>query len=192
MILIKGIGWINRSSFGTAITDQSWDFPSMKLLHKTLKLNRIIKESIKDFGRLDNLSKLTVAATSLAILDSTSQILNDDNTDIGIIGSNYSGSLASNVDYFTDYIKSGRTLSRGSLFVYTLPSASLAASAIAFGLQGPILFTMFSGNGILSRLFEEADKTITGYNLKSLIVVYECQGFVQAFLVERSNLNVLS
>lgn len=184
MILIKGIGWINSSSFGTAISDQSWEFSSMKLLHKTLKLHGIIRNSIKDFGRLDKLSKLTVAATSLALLDSLSEISNNDKAHIGIIGSNHSGSLSSNVDYFTDYVNSGRKLSRGSLFVYTLPSASLAASAIAFGLQGPILFTMFSGDGVLSRLFEEADKTVIGYNLKKLVAVYECNDNVQAFLME--------
>jgi len=64
----------------------------------------------------------------------------DQKQDIGIIGTNETGCFQSNLRYFRDYIRSGRTLGRGILFVYTLPSIPLAEAAIQFGFQGPLLY----------------------------------------------------
>ena len=45
-----------------------------------------------------------------------------------------------NSEYFQDYVANGRTLGRGNLFIYTLPTSALGELAIALSLNGPCMF----------------------------------------------------
>ena len=94
----------------------------------------------KNFGRLDNVSKMVCYASALALKDAGEPYSSDNKKDMGIICTNTDGSLESDIDYFKDYLVSGRKLSRGNLFIYTLPTSPLAEAAIHFGLQGPLLY----------------------------------------------------
>ncbi len=59
---------------------------------------------------------------------------------MGVIAASQAGCLDANLSYFEDYINHGRSIARGNLFVYTLPSSPLADAAIHFGCQGPLLY----------------------------------------------------
>ncbi len=58
---------------------------------------------------------------------------------IGLIACDRAGSERANWAYFADYANSGRTLARGQMFAYTLPTAIAAECAIACRLTGPLL-----------------------------------------------------
>lgn len=58
---------------------------------------------------------------------------------IGLIATDRAGSERANWAYFADYVNSGRTLARGQMFAYTLPTAIAAECAIACRLTGPLL-----------------------------------------------------
>ena len=58
---------------------------------------------------------------------------------VGLIASDRTGSERANWAYFADYVNSGRTLARGQMFAYTLPTAIAAECAIACRLTGPLL-----------------------------------------------------
>lgn len=58
---------------------------------------------------------------------------------IGLIADDRAGSERANWAYFADYVNSGRTLARGQMFAYTLPTAIAAECAIACRLTGPLL-----------------------------------------------------
>ena len=58
---------------------------------------------------------------------------------IGLIACDRAGSERANQAYFADYVNSGRTLARGQMFAYTLPTAIAAECAIACRLTGPLL-----------------------------------------------------
>ncbi len=107
--------------------------------HLLLK-KRLFSYPFKNFGRLDALSKMTCYAVALALQDAGIHYSSGRKQDIGIIGTSTPGSLQSDIYYFQDYLNSGRTLSRGNLFIYTLPTSPLAEAAIYFGLQGPLLY----------------------------------------------------
>ncbi len=107
---------------------------------KALPGKEIFSYPVKNFGRLDNISRLTCYAVALALKDAGIKYSMYHKHDIGIICTNKSGSLQSDILYFRDYLDSGRTLSRGNLFIYTLPSSPLGEAAIHFGLQGPLLY----------------------------------------------------
>jgi 3-oxoacyl-(acyl-carrier-protein) synthase len=59
--------------------------------------------------------------------------------EIGLVGAGYEGCVRADQEYFRDYVASGRSLGRGNLFIYTLPTSTLGEVAIALTLTGPTL-----------------------------------------------------
>jgi 3-oxoacyl-(acyl-carrier-protein) synthase len=116
---------------------------------KALLKKEILATSYKNFGRIDNASKMTCYAAALALQDAGIEYSRNRKQDIGIIGANNQGSLETDMNYFKDYLDSNRTSSRGNLFIYTLPTSSLGEAAIRFGLQGPLLYIAASDNSLL-------------------------------------------
>jgi hypothetical protein len=83
---------------------------------------------------------MTACAVALALRDADIDYAPTIKQDIGIIGTSSEGSLKSDIAYFRDFVDNGRTLARGNLFIYTLPSSPLAEAAIHCGLVGPLLY----------------------------------------------------
>jgi len=137
MIYIGGLGWINRQGYGCV---------KSSLKHTgTPKKEEIFLHPFDNFGRLDPVSKMTAYAVALALKDAGITYPLSRKQDIGIIGTNAAGCINSDIRYFKDYLDSGRTLSRGNLFIYTLPSSPLSEAAIHFGLQGPLFYAAGTG-----------------------------------------------
>ncbi len=125
----------------------------------TLAKRDIFSHPFKNFGRLDTISKMTAFGVSLALQDAGIEYSPTEKQDIGIVGTNAEGSLRSDIAYFRDYLESGRTLSRGNLFIYTLPSSPIGEAAIHFGLQGPVLYAAGDGRA-LSAVLDTAKEMI--------------------------------
>ncbi len=147
MISINGIGWLNKEEYGCIMKRRRVHYKDKTLLRK-----KIFSIPFKNFGRLDNVSRMTCYTVALALKDAGIEYSLNRKQDIGIIGTNTSGSLQSDIDYFKDYLESGRTLSRGNLFIYTLPSSPLGEAAIHHGLQGPLLYIASPDKSLLSVL----------------------------------------
>ncbi len=146
-ISVRGIGWLTKEGYGCVRNG---------LLHRyeiregvrTAPGKEIFCHPFKSFGRLDTISKMTAYAVSLALQDAGVAYSPQLKQDIGIVGTNAEGSLRSDIEYFRDYIAAGRTLSRGNLFIYTLPSSPLGEAAIHFGLRGPLLYAVDRSNAL--------------------------------------------
>jgi 3-oxoacyl-(acyl-carrier-protein) synthase len=110
---------------------------------------------------MDAISRMTACAVALALKDAGIEYSPAKKQDVGIIGTNAEGSLCSDLEYYKDYIKSGRTLSRGNLFIYTLPSSPLGESAIHFGFLGPLLYAT-GGPSDLALVLDTAADMIRG------------------------------
>ena len=147
-VSVLGIGWINTDEYGCLGQGSRFKredgTPPIPLYEgdKGGGLHRkgIFSYAFKNFARLDNISKLTCYAVALALKDAGIEYSVDQKQDMGIIGTSRKGSLQSDANYFNDYLKCGRGLARGNLFIYTLPSSPLGEAAIHFGLQGPLLY----------------------------------------------------
>lgn len=139
-ISVLGIGWLTRAGYGCIRRGLRQAYGSGEGAH-SLSKKGILLHPVKNFGRLDATSRMTVYAVALALQDAGIDYSPAKKQDIGIIGTNDEGSLQSDIEYFRDYVGSGRTLSRGNLFIYTLPSSAVGEAAIHFGLQGPLLYT---------------------------------------------------
>jgi 3-oxoacyl-(acyl-carrier-protein) synthase len=192
MISIKGIGWINKEEYGCVLRDISESYKD-----KTLPKKRIFTVPFKNFGRFDNISKLTCAAIALALKDAGIEYSIDRKQNIGIISTNTSGSYQTDMFYFSDYLNSGRTLSRGNLFIYTLPSSPSGEAAIHFGLQGPLLYVAEPHNSIVTALetaaemisFNEASTMLAGMAEESCAIYFVLKKGHNSALNELCNLD---
>jgi len=132
-VVISGIGWVNTSGYSQgrqAIFSQGCEGKLPKLLPKSLFLNPFHR-----FGRLDEYSKLGVAAIALALkdarLEAWSRVRN-----IAIISSTVFSCLNTDEQYYETVLPEEGRLASPSLFAYTLPNAFLGEAAIHFGLSG--------------------------------------------------------
>ncbi len=150
-ISVRGIGWLTNSGYGCVRTGLRNEYESSEGAH-ALHKKRIFSHPFKNFGRLDTISRMTAYAAALALSDAGIEYSPLKKQDIGIIGTNAEGSLRSDIEYFRDYVKGGRTLSRGNLFIYTLPSSPVGEAAIHFGFLGPLLYAVGQDNSLLSVL----------------------------------------
>jgi len=160
LIGIYGIGWINKNEYGNIAMKKTTSYEESEF--DGLAKSGIFSFSFKNFGRLDRISKLTCIAVALALKDAGISYTPQKGQDIGIVGSGASGSLQSDIDYFKDYLDCGRTLSRGNLFIYTLPSSPMGEAAIHFGLQGPLLYASAPENPLLTTLTIASEMVLSG------------------------------
>lgn len=139
-ISVLGAGWISSKGYGTVNLCEEYLFAQEETLYTVAK-SGIFNRPVKNFGRLDRLSRITLAAVSLALRDAGIDSSPDCKKDIGIVGTNDLGSLETDIAYFKDFVDNGRKLARANLFIYTLPSSPMGEAAIHFGLAGPLLYT---------------------------------------------------
>jgi len=152
MIIISGIGWISKQKYGCVKRKIRKDYTDIKSLYLKLQNESVFLYPVKNFGRFDTMSKMACCAGALALYDAGIKYSGKHKQDIGIISTNTDGCLKSNMNYFKDYVQTGRKLARGNLFIYTLPSSPLAEAAIHFGFQGPLLYIMFPQKQVPSLL----------------------------------------
>jgi 3-oxoacyl-[acyl-carrier-protein] synthase II len=157
MISVYGIGWMNDAEYGCVVRNLRKPCEDKMLLKK-----EILPNAYKNFGRIDNVSKMTCYASALALKDAGIEHSQANKQDIGIVGTSDQGSLETDMNYFRDYVDSSRTLARGNLFIYTLPTSSLGEAAIRFGLQGPVLYISASENSLLSVMDTAAEMILLG------------------------------
>jgi len=158
MISLCGMGWINKEEYICALKGETVSFKESSSFDG-LSRRGIFSCPFKNFGRLDEVSKLVCYAVALALKDAGESYAGDLKKDMGLVGTNADGPLQSDIDYFRDYIESGRKLSRGNLFLYTLPSSPFGEAAIHFGLQGPV-FYMSSGQALLPGVLKTASEML--------------------------------
>ncbi|RPH50385.1 MAG: hypothetical protein EHM85_10670 [Desulfobacteraceae bacterium] len=170
MIAVTGIGWLNRKEYGCVIGNIIKRLEGLDSLYTSFKRESIFSYPVKNFSRFDAISKTTCFCAALALKDAGIYYSAGQKQDIGIFGANESGCLESNINYFKDYIESGRILARGNLFIYTLPSIPLAEAAIHFGLSGPLLHISFNEKSLPS-LLSFAGKSILEGEAPAILAV---------------------
>ncbi|MDD5773494.1 MAG: beta-ketoacyl synthase N-terminal-like domain-containing protein [bacterium] len=85
-------------------------------------------------------SKITFNAIGLALKDAGMNCQSIPGQDIGIIGTNTSGCVNSDIDYLNNYLNAGRNSYQKKLFIHTMPSSFLSESAIYYKFQGPVFY----------------------------------------------------
>lgn len=107
---------------------------------------------------------------------------------MGVLGTNEEGCLQSNINYFKDYVDSGRKIARGNLFIHTLSSTPLSETAIAFGCQGPVVYMTFKGNHT-ALILDQADAMISRGEASELLVVSSAREAAICFVLRQKDDN---
>jgi len=186
MIVIKGIGWITSTEYGSILRKLQYNYNELKSLYSHLLHESVLRYPIKNFGRFDDRSKMTCCSIALALNDAGITYSNSTKNDIGVLGTNDNGCIKSNLSYFKDYVASGRIMARGNLFIYTLPSTPMAEAAIYFGFQGPLLYVKFQVNQIPSML-RFAGKMILREETSKMIAVEASEEKAVCFVLDKKN-----
>ena len=141
-IMIGGIGWLDGSGWGCVLSGRRE--AGAAACNALWKRRDVFETPVRNLGRFDGATRLTVAACGLALADAAACGFARPARGIGLVISNREGSLQANLAYFRDYLQAGRTLARGNLFIYTLPSSPLAEASIYFGFDGPMFYAGFT------------------------------------------------
>jgi 3-oxoacyl-(acyl-carrier-protein) synthase len=158
VIVLCGMGWIDKEAYMCVKKNMRVRYKDSTSFDGLARTG-IFSSAFKNFGRLDEVSKLVCYAVALALKDAGEAYDCNFKKDMGLIGTNADGSLQADIDYFRDYLESGRKLSRGNLFLYTIPTSPLGEAAIHFGLQGPV-FYMTSGKSSLEPVVRAASEML--------------------------------
>lgn len=153
MIRVLGLGWVQGGEFGCARLGRRHAFPAGATLHSLWRAAALLPAPPKNVGRFDAATHLACDAIALALRDAGLESAAGRTQDIGLLVATPDGSVAANRAYFADYLAGGRTLGRGNLFIYTLPTSAAAEAAICFGLRGPLLYAAAArrpAHGLLS------------------------------------------
>jgi len=167
MIAVLGIGWLTPEGYGCIRSELQHTYETGEGAH-TLPAKDIFSHPFKNFGRLDRISRMTAFGVSLALQDAGIEYSPLRKQDMGIVGTNREGSLQSDREYFRDYLAGGRTLSRGNLFIYTLPSSPMGEAAIHFGLLGPLVYVASESNSLAAVLDTAEDMLLANEALVML------------------------
>ena len=153
-MICQGMSRLDGNNHWSSLKFTDLTFDSLKQFYRDLLVKEIIPRELNDFKRMSLKSKQAVIGAALALHDGDNERQNNDK--FALLSSDKSCCESENRRYFADYVKYGRVMGRGNLFVNTLPTTPLAEVSMAFALRGP-LYYVASLSHPLQTLLQEAD-----------------------------------
>jgi 3-oxoacyl-[acyl-carrier-protein] synthase II len=130
---ITGIGWVTAAGMGCGRDQEPFAMTGGPL--PAIKAAAVFDAPYPHFRRLDEYSKLGLAAIALALKDAGLDAWTEARS-IGIIASTVYGCLQTDIAYYDTVMPESGAGASPALFAYTLPSSFLGEAAIRFGLTG--------------------------------------------------------
>ena len=130
---ITGMGWVTAGGMGFGQKNHGFALRDGKL--PAVTRSSVFDKPYPHFGRMDDFSRLGLAAISFALrdaeLDKWAQ-----KRHVGIVATTVYGCLHTDIDYFETVMPNGGTMASPTLFSYTLSNCFLGEAAVCFGLSG--------------------------------------------------------
>jgi Beta-ketoacyl synthase, N-terminal domain len=165
-----GASRFNSSMALSAFKQFNAEVGSLKSFYADLLAAGMFSGELSEFKRMSVKSKQSVLGAALALFDA-GIAPTDDGGNIAVITGNQECCESENSRYFEDYIKYGRVMGRGNLFVNTLPTTPVAEISMAFKLHGPLYF-LTAIDDSLAALLQEAELLLeTGEADKVMMVI---------------------
>lgn len=154
--MIRAAAWFAPDDYGVLVPGaRSWKKPSPPF-SAIADILALIDRPVKYYSRMTTEARLCLCAASIALR--AVPISQSKKPEIGLLGAG-EGFLQANQEYFRDYVASGRTMGRGNLFIYTLPTSALGEVAIALSLGGPCMFLQNDAHPLAS-LIKHAEQFV--------------------------------
>ncbi len=139
-MIVAGIGWIAGGLCGSVRRGKQEEFTDAAHLYHQLEEAGVFNTPLKKVRWFCDVSQRLSLASALALQDAfdlPGQIALDPSK-VGMVSLSRDGALKANLEYFKDYVQSGKKSARGNLFIRTLPTSPLAQVAMLFGFKGPV------------------------------------------------------
>ena len=130
---ISGLGWITAAGMGSG-KDQGL-FSMSTTPPAPVDRKDVFDRPYKNFGRMDEYSRLGLAAIAFALRDAGLE-QSDIQRNIGLVAQTEYGCLWTDIDYYRSALPHRGTMASPNLFAYTLPNCFMGEAAIRFGLTG--------------------------------------------------------
>jgi 3-oxoacyl-[acyl-carrier-protein] synthase II len=167
--VIRAVAWFCAEHHGVfAPRGKSWQRTSPEL-SVSANAFELIGRPVNYFPRMTTEARFCLCAASMALKTTAWQQSRD--AEIGIISAGAEGCLAANQQYFRDYVACGRTLGRGNLFIYTLPTSVLGEVAIVLSLTGPSIF-IHDDVRPLSALDKQAERLVADGEAAGILALW--------------------
>jgi hypothetical protein len=151
--MIRSIAWSTPNHYGVLVPGgESYARPAPT----PDEIIAVVGRPVKYFSRMTRETRSCLCAASVA-LRAISPL--PDFTEIGVVSAGAEACIKADEDYFRDYVSSGRSMGRGNLFIYTLPTSTLGEVAIALSLTGPAMY-LHADHSPLASLMRQADQLI--------------------------------
>jgi len=182
--MIRAASWCSPANCGVVTLDGAGDQWSTRPLLSNDELTKIIGRTIKYLSRMTGECRNSLCAAGLAMKpcgwlpksqerpenrSASASRLNPMHA--GLLAAGYEGCLAADQTYFRDYLASGRSLGRGNLFIYTLPTSTPGELAIALTLTGPSMHIEESANP-LAALSRHANQMIADGEADAMLGIW--------------------
>jgi len=116
----------------------------------------IIGRPVKYFSRMTPETKSCLTAASVALRSLAPETAAKE---VGLVAAGNDGCVKADQNYFRDYVREGRSMGRGNLFIYTLPTSTLGEVAIALSLNGPSMF-LHADSAPIQSLVHQAEQLL--------------------------------
>ena len=151
--MIRAIGWSSKDHYGVFVPGgESFTRPAPA----SDEVISIVGRPVKYFSRMTTETKSCLCAASVALRSIGPK---PPHAEIGLVSAGAEGCIKADEAYFRDYVSSGRSMGRGNLFIYTLPTSTLGEVAIALSLTGPAMY-LHADHSPLGSLIRQADQLI--------------------------------
>lgn len=130
---INGIGWVTTAGFGLGPDATAQPFITGEL--EIPKRNQVFAKPDIRFGRLDEFSRIGLAALAFCLRDAGREEW-EEKRSIGIVAASRYGCLRTDLAYLETMLPDNGKLASPNLFAYTLPNCFLGEAALRFGLTG--------------------------------------------------------
>lgn len=131
---VTGIGWITAPGLGHGRGFDPFASPGRDA---SVPARRdVFQDPDNRFGRLDDFSRLGLAAMTMALRDAGLETF-PEKRPMGIVAATQRGCLATDMDYYATVLADQGQWPSPHLFTYTLPTCVLGEAALRFGLTGP-------------------------------------------------------
>lgn len=182
--MIPLITWLTPAHHGVINIHASrcWHAPSPDLASSQV-VTQLVGKPVKYFQRMTPEARWVLAASAMALREGA--LPPDVLQDVGMLAGRFEGCQQADQRYYEDYLASQRTLARGNLFVYTLPTSVCGAVSVVLGLAGPSLYVR-QDQQPLAHLLTTAQRMVHAQEAQAMLAIWSDEQAAVCFLVQQA------
>lgn len=175
------VAWFMPDHCGYIAADGRTFRQASPSITETEAMLAFVGRPVKYFPRMTTDARCALGAARLAL--EAARWAPSATCEIGLVAAGYEGCLQANQNYFRDYVTAGRSMGRGNLFIYTLPTSTLGEVAIALGLTGPSLH-IHDDRSPLTGLFKHAQPLVTDGEAAGMLCLWSSPTAAVCFAID--------